>query len=93
MRLFADLLDPEGLVVADRWERYVTTGRAVGKCHCGLYLSGRPAESPDYSAVTYRDVVCPAGHEASLVGPYRGRSIPALPSIPDTTTSRREDTE
>lgn len=89
VKLFADLLEPDGHTInADLWETRAATSTAVGKCGCGLFLTARPAEQPPYSAVTYRDVYCPAGHEASIVGTYKGPAIGIPAGGIDRTTAR-----
>lgn len=89
MRLFADLLeDDHETVNAALWESRAATGTPVGKCGCGRPLIARPAEQPPYSAVTYRDVHCSNGHEASIVGRYRGRAIGYPDGVVDVTTAR-----
>ena len=89
MRLFADLLeDDHETINADLWESRASTGTPVGKCGCGRPLTARPAEQPPYSAVTYRDVHCTNGHEASIVGRYQGRAIGYPAGVVDVTTAR-----
>ena len=90
VRLFADLLESNGEIKAALWDSRAETGAAVGKCGCGLMLAGRPAESPSFSNVTYRDVFCPSGHEASIVGTYKGATIGVPPGTIDVTTSRKQ---
>lgn len=88
MRIFADLVDQDGAVRAELWESRSATRTAVGRCHCGLMLTGRPAEQPPYSAVTYRDVACPAGHESTIVGRYQGPTLGTPPATVDHSEAR-----
>lgn len=90
MRLFADLLedDHSGEIKPLLWESRAATGVAVGKCSCGLMLAARHAERPPHTTAVYRDVYCHAGHEASIVGTYKGATITVPPGSIDRTTSR-----
>lgn len=91
MRLFADALedDHSGEIKPLLWESRASTGAAVGKCSCGLLLAARHADRPPHSSAVYRDVYCAAGHEASIVGTYKGKTIGAPPGVIDTTAPRR----
>lgn len=93
MRLFADLVDQDGMVRAELWESRSTTRTPVGRCHCGHMLTGRAAEQPPYSTVTYRDVTCPAGHESTIVGRYQGRTLGVPPATVDTSEARHPKEE
>ena len=90
MRLFADLLedDHSGEIKPLLWESRAATGAPVGKCGCGRPLTARPAERPPYSAVTYRDVHCTNGHEASIVGRYQGPAMGYPAGVVDVTAAR-----
>lgn len=89
MRLHAELVDTDGHVNPDRWEDRARLGTPVGRCDCGQPLTGRPADAPEHSSVTYRDVYCPAGHERTIVGRYTGRTIDPPPGVVDITAPRR----
>lgn len=87
MRLYADLIGPDGEVNADLWEQRAATGTAVGRCGCGEPIDGYPADVQ--GSMTYRDVVCPADHESTILGlHYRGRTIGPTPGAVDITTAR-----
>ena len=95
VRLFADGLedDHSGEIKPLLWESRAATSAAVGKCSCGLLLKARHAERPPYSTAVYRDVYCAAGHEASIVGTYKGKTIGTPPGVIDTTTARHQREE
>lgn len=76
MRLFSDIVNTEGEIDEQLWEYRAAHGVAVGKCRCGALLSGRAADRPPYSTVTYRDVFCVNGHEGSITHGYKGSTIP-----------------
>lgn len=90
MRLYSDLV-VRGRIDVEEWERRAASGMAVGKCRCGGLLSARPAEKPQWSSVTYRDIVCSNGHEASLTSDvYEGRVIEVGRAHVDITEARHE---
>lgn len=89
MRLLSDLVDADGSIDPDRWEDRARARSPVGRCDCGQPLAGRPAEAPEHSSVTYRDVICPAGHERTIVGRYTGRTLDPPPGVVDITAPRR----
>lgn len=95
VRLFADLLedDHSGEIKPLLWESRAATGAPVGRCGCGLSLAARPTERPPHTTAVYRDVYCAAGHEASIVGTYRGATIGVPPGTVDTTTARHQREE
>lgn len=90
MKLYSDMVS-DRYIRSDEWERRASQGTAVGRCHCGALLSCRKADRPAYSTVTYRDVFCTAGHEATLTGSeYKGKVLQTGRTQVDISEARHE---
>lgn len=88
MKLYSDMVSGTSINAAE-WERRAAAGTAVGKCRCGGLLTARPAERPAYSSVTYRDITCTHGHEASITGEeYKGKTLAVGRAHVDITEAR-----